>query len=218
MVVGRRRDLEFEIGGNVFKKRSGIPACCSACFLTSTKIAPRKTKTTTVTMPKVTARITSTRATTVTLAIDLLGGTETLYETSTLTSITTATTTTTSTHTSTETTTVTILPPGICDDPYTFSGRNAFYYERTSPSNDGDGITNISDCCNKCWSTVNCTHYMFDNLANTCTMYTVNPDNINHGNRCISDFCPFGRTFGSFFEQPENHLYAPGPCGGGIQR
>ncbi|KAJ6263398.1 N-acetyltransferase [Drechslerella dactyloides] len=172
-------------GGNVFRKRGGLPACCSACFLTSTKIAPRKTTTVTATQPKVTARITSTRTTTITSAVNLLANTETLFETSTSTFVSTSTITTTSTHTSTETTTVTALPPSLCGSPFTFNGNNAFSYTGTVASNDGDGITNISDCCTKCYTITNCANFMFDTNANTCTIFVMNSG--TPSDRCVND-------------------------------
>ncbi|KAF3915806.1 hypothetical protein ABW21_db0203760 [Orbilia brochopaga] len=179
-------------------------------------IAARKTTTVTATQPKATRRITSTRTTTVTLAVDVLTNTQTIHDTTTLTSIATSYTTTTSTHTSTDSTTVTVLPASLCDSPYTFNGRNAFSYTNASPSNAGAGVTNLSDCCTRCYNTMNCANYMFDNVANTCTIFTVNDGSSN--DRCVNDVCPNGHTSGTFVEQPSNQLYGPGPCGGGIVR
>ncbi|EPS43159.1 hypothetical protein H072_2944 [Dactylellina haptotyla CBS 200.50] len=222
----RRRDSD------ILGKRANIPKCCS-CFLTAT-ITARSTKTVTTTLPKVTVKKTSTKRVTVTRTVTkaktstnlitvtvtqtAVASTETAHETTTSTSTIPSTVIETISRTATETAlaTETILPPSLCGNPFTFNGRNAFAYDGATASNDGDGITNISDCCTKCYTTQNCANYMFDNIDNVCNIYIVNSGATT--DRCANDICPYGHVSGTFVTQPTNELYGPGPCGGGIIR
>ncbi|KAF3939264.1 hypothetical protein ABW19_dt0206041 [Dactylella cylindrospora] len=207
----RRRDEE----NGLFVKRGSVPTQCS-CFLTTTKVLPRKTKTVTTTLPKVTVRRTSTKRVTVTKVLS--GATRTFTEYTTSTSIVESVTTTTLVQTQTDSAeaTVTVLPPSLCDNPYTFNGRNAFTYSGVLESDDGDGVTTLSDCCRKCYTTQNCANYMFDTATNVCKIYLV--PSVDTADRCVNDVCDYGHAYGSFEERPTTELYSPGPCGGGIQR
>ncbi|KAF3924666.1 hypothetical protein AA313_de0205164 [Arthrobotrys entomopaga] len=178
----------------------------------------RPTKTVTRTQAKVTVRKTSTRTITKTFFIHRAPKTSTLHKTITISSVISATTTVVQTATATETNTsvVSILPPSLCGNPFTFNGRNAFTYQGTAASNDGDGITTIPDCCTKCYTTTNCANYVFDNIVNTCTIYLVTAS--ANTDQCVNDICPYGHAQGNFVTQPTNLLYGPGPCGGGIVR
>ncbi|KAK6529075.1 hypothetical protein TWF694_004293 [Orbilia ellipsospora] len=211
--VNNKRQAKFEEIG----KRANIPSCCS-CFLTQTTTAGRPTKIVTQTQAKVTIKKTSTKVITKTVTVDGTPNTSTAHTTITIASVISATTTVTKTATATETDTsvVSILPPSLCGDPFTFNGRNAFTYLGVVASNDGDGITTVSDCCTKCYLTTNCANYVFDNSANTCTIYLVTATAPTDG--CVNDACPYGHVQGTFIIQPTNLLYGPGPCGGGITR
>ncbi|KAF3936068.1 hypothetical protein ABW20_dc0104408 [Dactylellina cionopaga] len=186
------------------------------CFITSTKSATRATKTITTTLSNVTIKKILTKTATITKVIAAATSTSTILTTSTSTSVVPSTTTTTIVVTITEEAiaTVTALPPDLCGSPFTFNGRNAFKYSGAVARPVDNTITTVSACCTFCYNTIRCANYVFDNTANTCTIFLTE----DQADGCISNACPIGRVSGGFNERPTNELYGPGPCGGGIVR
>ncbi|KAK6535338.1 hypothetical protein TWF694_001800 [Orbilia ellipsospora] len=187
----------------------------TGCTVTISTTVPQQTLTVTSTRPSV---IIATRTFTLTSPVAGVASTVTITEIDTTVMIIPSSTLLSTTETVTETTfvTQTILPPSLCDTPFTFNGANAFSYSGTVASNDGDGITTLPDCCSTCYTTTNCANYVFNNSANTCTIYVM--QSTTTSDQCYNDICPYGHAQGTFGAQPTNLLYGPGPCGGGITR
>ncbi|KAL2071745.1 hypothetical protein VTL71DRAFT_12980 [Oculimacula yallundae] len=181
-----------------------IPKDCS-CFLTKTLALDPTTVTTTSYIPAATTGGTNDQPVTQTLIV-------TRVETSTITSVVSSTII--SVTTTSVTTTVSALPSDLCNNPFTFSGSNAFRYAGAVAS--PPIITDISTCCTTCFTTRSCANYVFNPSSRECTIFLTT---VAGSDRCISDACPLGRADGTFILDPDASIgYGPGPCGGSIRR
>ncbi|KAF3186181.1 hypothetical protein TWF106_005655 [Orbilia oligospora] len=217
--TNRKRDAlptaAVEIDGLV--KRTPLPKCCG-CFLTSTKTAARQTKTVTKTLPKATVTKKITKTVTSTSIVTAIPNSSTIFETTTETITTTRTDTETQTETTTETAPATQTSLyDICENPYTYSGRNAFEYRGTSGISTPINVNTLSKCCALCFESMNCANFIFDTITTTCTIHQITNADVVQTN-CFSKKCNIGRATGSFSERPNNELYGVGPCGGSIVR
>ncbi|KAK6334798.1 hypothetical protein TWF718_010243 [Orbilia javanica] len=207
----------FEVEFDGLVKRAALPKCCE-CFLTTTKTAARQTKTVTTTLPRVTITKKTTKTVTATRTETATPSSSTVLETITETVVTTRTDIETATETSTETASATETGSfNHCQNPFTYSGRNAFKYSGVTITDGPDYLDTLSKCCAYCWETMNCANYMFDTNGLMCYIYKVTDPNSVQTN-CHSELCNVGRPSGTFSEKPTSELYGTGPCAGTIVR